>query len=167
MLVDPEPAPSVENTMALLTREKMLENLSLAAPPGCPWNATWLKSIDDLDIGLLLRWPDVCRQLVFSCVLCSMQPMNLLEHLRRQHAEHFHAAEQLAEGLMQDFMVEAKPGRVCACHPYHARKEPLDEHTCPCLLNFGVLNRFLRAAQYAKASEESQQLALQLAKSFS
>ena len=123
MLVDPEPAPSVENTMALLTREKMLENLSLAAPPGCPWNATWLKSIDDLDIGLLLRWPDVCRQLVFTCVLCSMQPMNLLEHLRRQHAEHFHAAEQLAEGLMQDFMVEAKPGRVCACHPYHARKD--------------------------------------------
>ena len=167
MLVDPEPAPSVENTMALLTREKMLENLSLAAPPGCPWNATWLKSIDDLDIGLLLRWPDVRRQLVFTCVLCSMQPMNLLEHLRWQHAEHFHAAEQLAEGLMQDFMVEAKPGRVCACHPYHARKEPLDEHTCPCLLNFGVLNRFLRAAQYAKASEESQQLALQLAKSFS
>ena len=167
MLVDPEPAPSDMNTMAQLTRDHMMENLTLAAPPDCPWKATWLKSIDDLDIGLLLRWPNVCRQLVFTCALCGLRPMNLLEHLRRQHAEHFQAAEQLTESLMQDFMVEAAPGRVCACHPYHARKEPLDEHTCPCLLNFGVLNRFLRAAQYARASEASHQLALQLARTFS
>ena len=167
MLVDPEPEPQADGTLAQLCREKMMDNLKHAVPPGRPWHASWLKSIDGLDIELLLRWPDVCRLLVFTCVLCNKQPANLLEHLCRQHAELFHAAEPLTEGLMQDFMVEARPGRVCACHPYQARKEPLDEHVCPCLLNSGVLNRFLRAAQIANAQDSSRQLALQLERSFS
>ena len=68
--------------------------------------------------------------------------------------------------MMQQFMMRALPGRVCACHPYFARKEPLDKQVCPCLLNFGVLIRFLRAAQIANAKDSSIQLALQLERLF-
>ena len=68
--------------------------------------------------------------------------------------------DQMMENLRYAIMMRALPGRVCACHPYYARKEPLDEHVCPCLLNFGALNRFLRAAQIANAKDSSVQLAL-------
>ena len=144
-----------------------MENLRHAINPGRPWHATWLTSIDGLYIEFLLRWRDVCRFLAFNCALCGTQPPSLLDHLRSHHGELFAAAEPLTEDMMQHFTMQALPGRVCACHPYFARKAPLDEHTCPCLLNFGVLNRFLRAAQLANAQSSSHQLALQLERSFS
>ena len=145
---------------------QMMTDLQRAFSTGRPWQATWLSSIDSLDVGFLLEWPDVCRYLVFNCALCGARPPCLLDHLRVHHAEWTAAAEQLTEEMMQQFMMRAKPGRICSCHPYHVRNEPIDEHVCPCMLNFGMLNRFLRAAQAVRARDCGFQLALQLERSF-
>ena len=166
MMVDVDPPPHEEGSLALLSRDQMMENLRRAFSPGRPRNATWLSSIDRLDVDFLLRWPDVCHFLVFNCALCSSQPPSLLDHLRNHHGALFAEAELLTEGMMQHFLMQALPGRVCACHPYFAPKERWDERTCPCLLNFGVLHKFLRATQLSNAQSSSQQLALQLARSF-
>ena len=166
MMVDVDPPPPEEGSLALLSCDQMMENLRHAFSPGRPWNATWLSSIDRLDIDFLLRWPDVCRFLVFKCALCSSQPPSLLDHLRNHHGALFAEAELLTEGMTQHFLMQVLPGRVCACHPYFAPKERWDEHTCPYLLNFGVLHKFLRATQLANPQSSSHQLALQLARSF-
>ena len=164
MEIDVELPTEAAGSPTPLSRDQMMMNLKHAFSAGRPWQATWLSSIDRLDVGFLLEWPDVCRYLVFNCALCSLRPPNLLNHLKLHHAAWFAAAVPLTEDLMRGFLTKALPGRICACHPYYARTEQQDEHVCPCLLNFGLLHCFLRATQVANAQNT---LALQLERSFS
>ena len=63
MTVDSEATPSATGSLALLTKDQMMEHLKHAFSPGEPWQDAWLSSIDSLDVGFLLEWPDVCRYL--------------------------------------------------------------------------------------------------------
>ena len=137
-------------------------NLKQASPQQ-PWQDAWLPAIDRLDIGLLLTWPEACRQLLFRCVRCDMRPPCLMDHLKHHHDELWSAAERLLDDLARQFEDSARPDRICPCHPYHAMEDSIDDHLCPCYRNFGMLHKFLRARQLDQARDC---LALQLARSF-
>ena len=53
-----------------------------------------------------------------SVALAGCLPLPGFQLCALQHHELFAAAEALTEEMMQHFMMQALPGRVCACHPY-------------------------------------------------
>ena len=119
-------------SLALLTQDQMMHKV-LHAAHGRPWKESWLPSLDRLDVRLLVAWTDLRRELTSSCLLCDSKPQRLL--------------------LIRCFGAAPAPSvrdRCCTRDSFGPEIECLDEHVCPCLMQYGMLHVETLALQLAR-----------------
>ena len=100
------------------------------------WSPELVSAVEAAHFQLLTEQPELCKELLTTCYLCSEQPSNMLTHLQVQHSDLWKLSEPTLQSWRSHRSEVAGPCGSCPC------PMPLPLHCwddCPCVRHFGML----------------------------